>query len=118
YSDVLLMAAELGSGNAQAYLDKVRARVGLPSVPATLENILKERRLELSLEGIRYFDLLRQGMSVASQELTLNGIRGPKYIGDQIIFDVTFNPATRGFLPIPQQEIDLSAGSFIQNAGY
>ena len=42
YSDVLLMAAELGSGNAQAYLDKVRARVGLPSIPATLENILKE----------------------------------------------------------------------------
>jgi hypothetical protein len=118
YSDVLLMAAELGSGNAQGYLDKVRERVGLESIQATPENILNERRLELSLEGIRYFDLIRQGMSVASQELTVVGLSGPDYIGDQIIFDVTFNPSTKGFLPIPQTEIDLSGGLFVQNAGY
>lgn len=118
YSDVLLMAAELGSANAQAYLDKVRDRVEMPSVPATPENILRERRLELSLEGIRYFDVIRQGMNVASQELTVIGIRGPQYIGDQVIFDVTFNPATKGFLPIPQNEFDLSGGTFVQNQGY
>ncbi len=118
YSDVLLMAAELGSGSAQQYLDKVRERVGLPSVTATMENILNERRLELSLEGIRYFDVIRQGMNVASQELTTVGIYGPDYIGDQVIFDVTFNPATKGFLPIPQNEIDLSGGLFQQNEGY
>jgi hypothetical protein len=118
YSDVLLMAAELGSGNAQSYLDQVRDRVGLPSVPATMENIMRERRLELSLEGIRYFDVIRQGMSVANQEFTVVGVRGPQYIGDQLIFDHTFNPATKGFLPIPQTEIDLSGGLFKQNTGY
>jgi hypothetical protein len=118
YSDVLLMAAELGSPSAQDYLDKVRARVGLESIPSTPENILRERRLELSLEGIRYFDVIRQGMSVASQELTVVGLSGPDYIGDQIIFDVTFNPSTKGFLPIPQSEMDLSGGLFVQNAGY
>ena len=118
FSDVLLMAAERGSRNAQQYLDRVRNRVGLPSVPATPENILKERRLELSLEGIRYFDVIRQGMGVASQELTSVGLRGPDYVGDQVIFDVTFNPATKGFLPIPQTEIDLSGGLFHQNEGY
>ncbi len=118
FSDVLLMAAELGSGNAQAYLDRVRARVGLASVPATPENIFKERRLELSLEGIRYFDVIRKGMAYASQELTVIGVRGPRYEGDQQIFDHTFNPSTRGFLPIPQTEIDLSGGLFIQNPGY
>jgi hypothetical protein len=118
FSDVLLMAAELGSPNAQVYLDRVRARVGLPSVPATMENILRERRLELSLEGIRYFDLIRQGMSVAEQELNITDIRGPNYIGEQLIFEVTFKPSTRGFLPIPQTEMDLSGGLFVQNAGY
>ena len=118
FSDVLLMAAELGSANAQTYLDRVRARVGLPSVPATPENIFRERRLELSLEGIRYFDVLRRGMAFATQELTLSGVRGPNYVGDQLIFDVAFKPATKGFLPIPQREIDLSAGLFKQNAGY
>lgn len=118
FSDVLLMAAELGSPSAQDYLDRVRDRVGLPSVPATYENIMHERRLELSLEGIRYFDLLRQGLSVASQELTVIGDRGPDYVGDQVIFDVSFNQATKGFLPIPQNEIDVTNGSLIQNTGY
>ena len=118
YSDVLLMAAELGSPSAQLYLDKVRARVGLTSVPATPENIFRERRLELSLEGIRYFDLIRSGLSLATNELTVQGVRGPNYIGDQLIFDVNFNSATRGFLPIPQNEIDLSGGTFVQNPGY
>jgi len=118
YSDVLLMAAELGSGSAQQYLDDVRARVGLGSIPASMENILNERRLELSLEGIRYFDVIRQGMTVANQEFTTIGINGPNYEGDQILFDVTFNDVTKGFLPIPQTEIDLSNGTFIQNDGY
>lgn len=118
FSDVLLMAAELGSPNAQQYLDRVRTRVNLPSVPATMENILRERRLELSLEGHRYFDLLRQGLDYADQELTYEGIRGPNYEGDQKIFDVTFDKNTKGFLPIPQTEIDLSAGSLKQNQGY
>lgn len=118
YSDVLLMAAELGSGNAQQYLDKVRQRVGLESVPATMDNILRERRLELSLEGHRYFDLLRQGLSVAEQELSNPGPIGSGYVGDDQLFEVTFNSATKGFLPIPQSELDLSAGAFVQNAGY
>lgn len=118
FSDVLLMAAELGSPNAQSYLDRVRARVGLESVPATLDNILRERRLELSLEGIRYFDVLRRGLGFANQEFTVNGLRGPNYVGDQQIFDVTFNSTTKGFFPIPQTEMDLSAGGFNQNQGY
>lgn len=118
FSDVLLMAAELGSPNAQDYLDRVRNRVELPSVPATPENIFKERRMELSLEGLRYFDVIRRGSSVASQELTVVGVRGPNYIGDQVIFDVSFNSSTKGFLPIPQSEMDLSGGTFRQNDGY
>jgi hypothetical protein len=118
FSDVLLMAAELDSPNKQDYLDRVRDRVGLESVPATIENILRERRLELSLEGIRYFDVLRRGLAFATQEFTYSGIRGPNYEGDQVIFDAAFNAATKGFLPIPQTEIDLSAGTFVQNDGY
>ncbi len=112
------MAAELGSGSAQDYLDKVRGRVGLGTIPASLANILAERRLELSLEGIRYFDVLRQGLSVAEAEFTDIGVRGPNYIGDQLLFKHTCKPATKGFLPIPQAEIDLSGGSLVKNEGY
>jgi len=66
-ADTYLMEAEAlvrGGGNvglAQSYLDRVRARVGLPPVPATMENIKLERRLELATEGHRWFDLVRWG---------------------------------------------------------
>lgn len=62
-ADTYLMEAEaLGSGaRAQALLDAVRARVGLPSVPVTLAAIKNERRLELAGEGHRFFDLVRWG---------------------------------------------------------
>lgn len=117
FSDVLLMAAELGSGFGQSYLDRVRIRVGLTSVPATIENIRNERRLELSLEGLRYFDVLRQGVSYADSEIT-HSETGPLYDGDDKLFVVKFNTATKGFLPIPQTEIDLSEIPLIQNSGY
>lgn len=118
YSDILLMAAELGSSSAQSYLDQVRARVGLPSIPVTIDNIYEERRKEFALEGIRYFDILRRGMSYANTELNQQGIRGNDYVGEQLLFDIIFNEATRGFLPIPQTEMDLAAGAFVQNQGY
>jgi len=118
FSDVLLMAAELDSPNKQEYLDRVRERVGLDPVTATLENILRERRLELSLEGIRYYDVLRRGIAYASQEFTHSGISGPNYTDPQVVYDATFDASKRGFLPIPQTEIDLSGGAFVQNDGY
>lgn len=68
-ADTYLMEAEAlvrGGGDAtkaQFYLDKVRERVGLPSIPATLDNIYKERRLELATEGHRWFDLVRTGQA-------------------------------------------------------
>ena len=63
-ADTYLMEAEaLGAtgARAQALLDAVRARVGLSSVPVSLDAIKAERRLELAGEGHRFFDLVRWG---------------------------------------------------------
>jgi starch-binding outer membrane protein, SusD/RagB family len=63
-ADTYLLEAEAlgGTGTrAQALLDAVRARVGLPSIPVSIAAIKKERRLELAGEGHRFFDLVRWG---------------------------------------------------------
>jgi len=116
FSDVLLMDAELGASNAQGYLDRVRARVGLTSVPATLENIKKERRFELAFEGLRYYDLLRwHDVNVITDNQTNVAVFNRKLAGTKT---VTFRSETGGFLQIPQTQIDLSNGVLTQNPGW
>ncbi len=128
YADVLLMAAELhaitGGNNAQNYLDQVRNRPGvnMPSVPATLENIRHERRIELAMEGHRYWDLLRYGIETANSEITVTAENQQEgavwYTGSDTDYTINFRPETGGFLPIPQSEIDIMGGALNQNKGY
>ena len=106
YADILLMAAEAlnQSGddvNALTYLNLVRSRVGLfqktSSGTVLYEDILKERRSELSCEGHRFFDLVRTGKT---SEIT------------------NFVTGKHELFPIPQDEIDLAGGNWSQNPGY
>lgn len=105
-ADTYLMQAEAlvkaGSNptRAKELLDAVRARVGLASVPATLDNIYNERRLELATEGHRFFDLVRTGKAVT--------VLGPS----------GFKANKSEYLPIPQTEIDVTKGNIKQNPGY
>lgn len=118
FADVLLMAAELqlGTSKAQEYLDRIRARVGLASVPATLENIKKERRHELAFEGVRYFDLLRwHDAEAAFEEIKDIDVQNS---GVPQKYNGVFRPETGGFLPIPETEIRLSNGVLQQNPGW
>ncbi|WP_281636580.1 RagB/SusD family nutrient uptake outer membrane protein [Flavobacterium marginilacus] len=121
YADVLLMAAELGSGSAQSYFDQVRQRAykaSFVSLPVSKDNILKERHLEFALEGIRYYDLLRQGIGTASSAiaetttLLSGGVAGTKTISAAKI------QATKGLQQIPNTQITLSGGVLKQNAGW
>ncbi|ADQ18610.1 RagB/SusD family nutrient uptake outer membrane protein [Leadbetterella byssophila] len=118
YADVLLMAAELGSANAQNYFDAVRARAGLSTKPVTKENIWEERKFEFAFEGIRYWDLLRQGLQVASATIaqTQNVLSGNA--ADQVIIKAENITKTRGFMQIPNTQITLSKGVLVQNPGW
>lgn len=118
YADVLLMAAELGSGNAQSYLDQVRKRAGLESVSATRENILKERKYEFAFEGINYWDLLRQGVDYAASEIAGETNVKSGGVDDVVSIQAQNIIAKKGLCQIPQNQITLSAGVLKQNDGW
>lgn len=118
YADVLLMAAELGSPDAQTYLDGVRDRAGLDPVPATPENILNERHYELAFEGIRYWDLLRQGINYAADVIATEDNVLTGGIPERYVINVDDVKKTRGFMQIPGDQISLSEGVLKQNPGW
>ena len=135
FSDILLMAAELGCPHAQAHFDRVRTRAGLVSKQPTLENIQKERQWELMFEGVRYWDMMRWGISKQvfdaifvdlpvwnSGTAAIYGkkdepMRDKAYIFGADNIGKRFE-ATRGFLAIPQNQIELSNGLYQQNPGW
>ncbi|NJM16687.1 MAG: RagB/SusD family nutrient uptake outer membrane protein, partial [Bacteroidales bacterium] len=105
YADVVLIAAEaaLESGdNAKAleYINQVRTRArncGNTGVPAdltgtvTLDDLMHERRIELAMEGDRFFDLVRWKMA------------GQKLNGSMLSIDipVQYESPKYDFFPIP-----------------
>jgi hypothetical protein len=100
-ADTYLMEAEAlgGTGErAQALLDAVRDRVGLPSIPVSIQTIMEERRLELAGEGHRWFDLVRTGN--AASALAFKG----------------FISGKNEILPIPLPELENT--SLVQNPNY
>jgi hypothetical protein len=103
YAETLLNAAELlargtsGTGSAQSYLDEVRVRAtGAGGVTASVDNIIKERRLEFVGEGKRYWDLIRTGM--AASTLVPNDYRTNTW------------SENKKYLPLPQSELDSDSG--------
>ncbi|RKD19060.1 carbohydrate-binding protein SusD [Pelobium manganitolerans] len=121
YADVLLMAAELGSPNAQSYLDQVRQRAyktNFVSVAPTKENIMKERRFEFAFEGLRYWDLLRQGLSTAASTIATTENVTSGSTPDQVVIQSSNITKTRGFMQIPNTQITLSNNVLKQNPGW
>jgi len=108
YSDILLIRAEaaLSIGNSSEALEKVnmlRVRAGLEELTGiSIDELLKERRLEMAMEHERWFDLVRTGKAFSA--MTANG--------------KTFISGKHEVFPIPQNEIILSGGLLIQNPGY
>jgi starch-binding outer membrane protein, SusD/RagB family len=106
YAEVLLTHAEAlaRQGNLEGSLvslNKVRARAGLPALEtddqqALIDAILKERRIELAMEGHRWFDLIRTGQA-------------------QSVLGIT--DSNKLLFPIPQREI-INNPNMEQNPGY
>ncbi|MBN2164693.1 MAG: RagB/SusD family nutrient uptake outer membrane protein [Marinilabiliaceae bacterium] len=122
YADVLLMAAELGSANAQTYFNWVRERAGLTTPKAiSKEAIMHEREIEFAFEGLRYWDLLRQGIDVAASTIAANQNGVPVKSGgvDETMVTSAANIISKkGLQQIPNNQITLSDGVLTPNAGW
>jgi len=142
YADICLMRAEAliesGSTAQEVYdlIDKVRARVGMPTVESVegtglsqtqLRQIMRhERRVEFCMEGTRYADMLRWKDESLVHDVwgydksKLNTLaKVPIWIFSQIKIDTrTFN-STKGWLwPIPQSDILINKNLLPNNPGY
>lgn len=122
YADVLLMYAEAkneATGPDESIyqaLNMIRGRAGvnMPNVDKTIYNtqellrsyIRNERRIELALEGQRYFDLKRWHIA----DIVLPKLKTPG--GVPLVFE-----QKHYLLPFPQSEIDINP-NLRQNPGY
>ena len=76
----------------------------------TVEDIWHERRVELALEGHRFFDLVRQGRAADVMQAHLD-----EHFPDA---GYSFVAGVNELFPIPSNEITLSGGLITQNPGY
>jgi hypothetical protein len=129
YADVILMAAEAAfktqdAGKTLSYLNQVRKRArngeatGDPEdlTTVTFDDIVKDRRLELAMEGQRFFDLVRWG-----RQSILTGQELQKYLmGEPQESNVTcqFTPGKNDFFPIPEVEVINSNYNLVQYPGW
>lgn len=127
YAEVLLIAAEAenqlnGPANSMQYINEIRARARNaggdpndfpPDVEAGISQqdlhdlIIEERRLELSFEFKRWYDIKRL-------DIGTEVFKGP----DSLEPHENFDPDKHYLLPIPQKEIDINSNLLPQNPGY
>ena len=112
YADILLMYAEAvvnggtqGSLSALDAVNQVRARVGMPAVASVDMNVIeRERILELTQEGHRFFDLLRWGKVVQRfRELEANDPNFKQYNNSAYL---GFQEHKNEWLPLPVDEVE------------
>ena len=119
FADVLLMQAELKQDAVP--LNHVRHRAGLADVAYSDENLRNERHWELAFEGLRYWDLLRWHIAGDVLEANQNNVKVKNNLVDEKMDFTGIKEriqATKGVLPLPKTQIDLSNGVLLQNPGW
>lgn len=122
---------ELGDeATCREYLSLVRARVGMPAIPASVtgeelrKRVYNERRIELAFESHRVFDVRRWKIAMEVENRPIMGLdiikdaaTGVKTYQEVLLLDRTFDEKMY-LMPIASDEINKSNGSIVQNPGW
>jgi len=108
--------AQFAGTDAATY--KIGLYTSFPSQDYARTAVRFERRLELAMEGQRFFDLVRWGIA----EPTINTFIAREKAARPLKADAHFTANKNEYMPIPQSEIDnLNADGVVrlhQNQGY
>lgn len=141
YADVMLMRAEalteLGrdlsealdlvnqirrrAANSTAFIEYAEDKIEIAEYDGSYatqdkmrEVVRWERRLELAMEGSRFFDLTRWGVAAE----TMNAYYGREQTTRPYLRGAHFDKNKEEFVPVPQQQISFSKNLYQQNYGY
>ncbi len=133
YAEVLLLYAEVcveagdSDGSGLAALNEIQSRAGAPETELTLENVKKESRYELWLEGTQYVNLVRWGdaaTELADQGAYIPNFKGVAEDGSYIVDKSQYVNTYYGFksnkhelLPFPEAETIVNS-NIVQNPGW
>lgn len=113
YADILLMHSEISE--TPDGINQVRVRAGIEPLGGYTFEALKEERLhEFAFEGLRWFDLVRWGDVNSAFDFEIDVVNS----GVNATYSVNYRPETKGLLPIPETEVELSNGVYEQNPGW
>jgi len=99
---------------AAVFLYDVKSYPAFADQATARKALRNERRLEMGLEGFRFFDLVRWG--IAKQ--TLDRYFADESLRRPYLTAASFTAGRDEYLPIPQVQINLSGGVYVQNPGY
>jgi len=136
YAEAMAELGTITQSDLDMSINKLRDRVGMPhlnmgnvpqdpnhandGVPPLIVEIRRERRVELAIEGFRYFDLLRwkQGHKLAEQIMGLrwNSAAEARYQGAQV--DTVKDPDSGKTYIDPYAGLDWDNAKFDENKNY
>jgi hypothetical protein len=122
---------ELGDeAKCREYINKVRARVGMPGIPATVtgdalrQRLYNERRIELAFENHRFFDIRRwkianviENRPIFGMDIVLNRTTGVKTYTPVLLLQKNPYQDKMNLLPVERAEVQRN-DSTLQTPGW